>query len=48
MYQTKGIVLRKYDIGESDRGYILYTKDYGKKQLFVKSARKIKSKLSGN
>jgi len=48
MYQTKGIVLRKYDIGNDDRGYIVYTKDYGKKQLFVKSARKIKSKLSGH
>ncbi|MFH1029980.1 MAG: DNA repair protein RecO [bacterium] len=46
MYTTSGFVLRKYDIGEADRMYIIYTKDYGKKNLFCKGALKIKSKLS--
>ncbi|OGF21735.1 DNA repair protein RecO [Candidatus Falkowbacteria bacterium RBG_13_39_14] len=46
MYTTQGFVLRKYNIEEADRMYIIYTKDYGKKNLFCKGALKIKSKLS--
>jgi len=48
MYKTKGIILKKYDAGEADRVYIVYTQNYGKKQLFAKGARKIKSKLAGH
>lgn len=46
MRTTRGFVLRKYDIGEADRMYIIYTKDYGKKNLFCKGALKIQSKLA--
>lgn len=48
MYQTKGVILRRYDIREVDRGYVIYTREYGKKQLLTKGIRKIKSKLAGH
>ncbi|MFH1191943.1 MAG: DNA repair protein RecO [bacterium] len=46
MYSTKGFILRNYNIGENDKGYVIYTENYGKKIFFAKGARKIQSKLS--
>ncbi|MDO8577409.1 MAG: DNA repair protein RecO [Candidatus Wildermuthbacteria bacterium] len=46
-YRTQGVVLRKWDIGEADRAFTLFTKDFGKITLFAKGARKIASKLRG-
>jgi len=45
-FHTTGIVLRVRDSGENDRRAVIYTQDRGKLELFVKSARRIKSKLS--
>ncbi len=46
MYSTRGFVLRNYDVGENDKGCVVYTENYGKKIFFAKGARKIQSKLS--
>lgn len=48
MYKTCGVILRKYDIGEADRIYIVYAARYGKKELLVKGGRKIRSKLGNH
>ncbi len=47
MLTTLGIVLSKKDVGEYDREYCFFTKNYGKIKLIAKSVRKPLSKLSG-
>lgn len=46
-FRTQGIVLDKQDIGEADRIFTVFTRDFGKLQLRAVSARKITSKLRG-
>ena len=46
-YRTQGIVLNKRDIGEADRIFTIFTKDFGKLEILGKAIRKIKSKLRG-
>ena len=46
MIKTPAFVIKKYDFREFDRTYIIYTKELGKISLFVRGARRIKSKLS--
>ena len=44
-YRTRGFILKKADLGEADRLFTVYTKDFGKLELLAKAVRKIKSKL---
>lgn len=44
-YRSGGIVLKKYNQGESDRIFTIYTEEFGKISLFAKSIRKESSKL---
>lgn len=46
-YRTQGIILRKQDVGEADRVFTVFTKDFGKLKLRAVSERKITSKLRG-
>lgn len=46
-YRTRGFVLKKTDRGESDRIFIVFTKDFGRLELLAKGERKIASKLRG-
>jgi len=46
-YRTQGIILRKQDMGEADRVFTVFTKDFGKLKLRAVSERKITSKLRG-
>ena len=48
VYQTEGIVLKKEDVGEADRRFLIFTKDYGKIEATAKGVRKIKAKLAGH
>ena len=41
------IVLRKKEVGETDRLYTLYTETHGKVQLVAKGVRKSEAKLAG-
>ncbi|MBI4280927.1 DNA repair protein RecO [Candidatus Uhrbacteria bacterium] len=45
-FHTIGIVLRVQNQGEQDRRAHLYTREHGKLDLFVKSGRKMQSKLA--
>ena len=47
-YQTKGLTLTRRDIGEDDRLFNIYTRDYGKIEALAKGGKKIKSKLVGH
>ena len=47
-HTTEAIVLGSYDIGESDRGIIFYTRAFGKIETIAKSIRLEKSKLKGH
>ena len=46
-YRTQGIILKKRDVGEADRVFVVFTKDFGKLTLRAVSERKITSKLRG-
>ena len=46
-YKSEGIFLAKSPKGERDELFSVYTKDFGKVSLVVKSVREIKSKLRG-
>lgn len=45
LYQTEGIILDYKNIGEADRIFSVFTKDFGRIELFAKGARLLKSKL---
>jgi DNA repair protein RecO (recombination protein O) len=45
---TKAFVLKKENIGESDRSYTFFTEDFGKIELIAKGSQKIIAKLSGH
>jgi len=47
-YQYNGIILSKYDIGETDRIYVIYTLESGKIKAIGKGARRAVAKLAGN
>ncbi len=47
-YRTKGFVFKKEDRSESDRTFSVFTKDFGRIEIFGKAIRKITSKLRGN
>jgi len=47
-YKTTGIVLISRDFGESDRLFVVYTRDYGKIEVLAKGAKKILSKLNAH
>lgn len=44
-YQTKGLTLTRRDVGEADRLFVVYTRDYGKLEVLAKGGKKTKSKL---
>jgi DNA repair protein RecO (recombination protein O) len=45
-FHTTGIVLKVSTSGENDRRASIYTHEYGKLEVFAKSARRVSSKLS--
>jgi len=47
LYKTEGIILRKADLNETDRLFVIYSKEYGKMLLRAKGVRKNESKLRG-
>jgi len=48
LYKTEGIIIKKTNFGEFDRLLTIYTKDFGKLLVKVKSVRKEKAKLKGH
>jgi len=48
VYQTEGIIIKKYKFGEADRLLTLFTADFGKVRAIAKGAMRPKSKLGGN
>lgn len=47
-YTTKGIVLRRFNLGEADRIITLITPDHGKLKVVARGVRRMKSKLAGH
>lgn len=45
MIKTEGIILKKSDLGETDRLLTIYTKDFGKIKVLAKGVKKLNSKL---
>lgn len=46
-YRTQGFVFKKEDRGEADRVFSVFTRDFGRVEIFAKSIRKMTSKLRG-
>ncbi|MCK9378601.1 MAG: DNA repair protein RecO [Candidatus Moranbacteria bacterium] len=46
-YKYTGIILGKYDVGETDRIYVIYTLEQGKIRTLAKGVRKMHAKLAG-
>lgn len=46
--KTEGIVLQSHDYRESDRYFVVYTKDFGKVYVVARGSKKIKSKLNSH
>lgn len=47
-YKYQAIILGKYDIAETDRIYVLYTREAGKIRIPAHGVRKPQAKLAGN
>lgn len=47
-YKFTGIILGKYNVGEADRIYTIYTLEKGKIKALAKGVRKAKARLAGN
>ncbi len=45
LYRDKGVVLRSYKLGESDRIVVLMTEQHGKVRAVAKGIRRTKSKI---
>ncbi len=45
--KTEAIVIKERELGEADKLFTLYTKDFGKIEVLGKGIRKIKAKLKG-
>lgn len=46
-YRSQGIIFQKKDVGEADRLFSIYTREFGRLDLLARAERKIKSKLRG-
>jgi DNA repair protein RecO (recombination protein O) len=46
-FQTEGIVLKHFDLGEADKIITFYTRDKGKVRAVARGVRKVKNRLSG-
>lgn len=46
-YRTEAVILKKREVGEADRVFTAFTRDFGKMTLFAMGERKITSKLRG-
>lgn len=46
-YRTQAVILKKREVGEADRVFTAFTRDFGKMNLFAMGERKITSKLRG-
>lgn len=44
-YRTQGLILKKEDLGEADRLFTIYSRDFGRLKILGKGIRKISSKL---
>lgn len=47
LYNTSGIILRRRDVGESDRIVVVYTREFGKRSFSARGSRKTTSKIAG-
>lgn len=47
LYNTTGVILRRRDVGESDRIVVTYTREHGKRSFSARGSRKTTSKIAG-
>lgn len=47
-YRTRAIILRRHDLGETDRILTLFTRNYGKRRAVAKGVRKPQNRKTGH
>ncbi len=47
-FNTRAIILNKYDFREADSRIVVFSEDFGKMSLVLRGAKKAKSKLAGH
>ncbi|CAN5287727.1 DNA repair protein RecO [soil metagenome] len=47
LYNARGIILRRRDLGEADRIVTVYTNEFGKRSLAARGSRKTTSRIAG-
>jgi DNA repair protein RecO (recombination protein O) len=47
LYNVHGVILRRRDVGESDRIVVVYTREFGKRSFSARGSRKTTSKIAG-
>lgn len=47
-YKTEGIIIKRRNVGETDKILTIFTKHYGKIRVIAKGIRKINSRKAGN
>ncbi len=47
-YKATGVILKRMNLGESDRVVTVYTREHGKKRLIAKGARRPTARLTGS
>jgi DNA repair protein RecO (recombination protein O) len=48
LYRTEAVIIRRSDFGEADRLLTLWTRNYGKRRVIAKGARKTTSRRAGH
>lgn len=48
LYKTEGIIIKRTDLGETDRLLTIYTKDFGKILVRARAIKKSQAKLKGH
>lgn len=48
IYTTEGIVLKRFEVGEADSLFVIYTKDFGKIRALAQGVKKENAKLKGH
>jgi DNA repair protein RecO (recombination protein O) len=47
-FNTRAVILNKYDFREADSRIVVFSEDFGKMSLILRGAKKAKSKLAGH
>ena len=48
MMTVEGVIIKEYNLGESDKSFVIFTREYGKMRMAASGIRNYRSKLGGS